>query len=351
MKRLGTETNEAGEIVEVERQVVKYYTTEKLAGYAEYRYVTDAKIYIYPIVAFNDKVDGKASIYGYNKEADEYKLIATGSYTYSEATKLYTLVIEERFEEDVLTDAFDVTKVASFEFSVNEKLATTPFFFVYDTTPVEGEAEADPLTKVYTSAKGGTLTIVAGLIEYSEEGKYWVSTYKADGNIILANNVYFEIDEEALTFITLNPTPYVAYALSEDGNGNPDEYLYFDGKGGAFYTTVGRNLIIDAKYFELLSVGTYTFKAVSSASAYEFTVTVTAVPQTVLQDLMLQKGCNAVIYLGGVKVETVTLNGKPLTPQQYTIYNLTLTIGADLLTKNINTVVINGTHTVTVTVE
>ena len=120
---------------------------------------------------------------------------------------------------------------------------------------------------------------------------------------------------------------------------------------GAFYTTVGRNLIIDAKYFELLSVGTYTFKAVSSASAYEFTVTVTAVPQTVLQDLMLQKGCNAVIYLGGVKVETVTLNGKPLTPQQYTIYNLTLTIGADLLTEEINTVVINGTHTVTVTVE
>ena len=233
-----TETNEAGEIVEVERQVVKYYTTEKLAGYAEYRYVTDAKIYIYPIVAFNDKADGKASIYGYNKEADEYKLIATGSYTYSEATKLYTLVIEERFEEDVLTDAFDVTKVASFEFSVNEKLATTPFFFVYDITPVEGEEESDPLTKVYTSAKGGTLTIVAGLIEYSEEGKYWVSTYKADGNIILANNVYFEIDEEALTFITLNPTPYVAYALSEDGNGNPDEYLYFDGKGGAFYTTV-----------------------------------------------------------------------------------------------------------------
>ncbi len=120
---------------------------------------------------------------------------------------------------------------------------------------------------------------------------------------------------------------------------------------GAFYTTVGRNLIIDAKYFELLSVGTYTFKAVSNASAYEFTVTVTAVPQTVLQDLMLQKGCNAVIYLGGVKVETVTLNGKPLTPQQYTVYNLTLTIGADLLTEEINTVVINGTHTVTVTVE
>ena len=93
----------------------------------------------------------------------------------------------------------------------------------------------------------------------------------------------------------------------------------------AFYRTEGRNLIIDAAYFELLSVGTYTFKAVSGSSAYEFTVNVIAVTQTVLKDITVQKGCNAVIYLGNVEVETVKLNGVQLTKEQYEIKNLMLT--------------------------
>lgn len=118
---------------------------------------------------------------------------------------------------------------------------------------------------------------------------------------------------------------------------------------GAFYTSNGRNLVIDATYFELLPVGTYTFKAVGGSSAYEFTVTVTAVTQTTLKDMTLEKGCNAVIYLGNIKVDSVTVNGTTLTVDQYKVENLMLTIDASLLTQDINTVVIND-KTITVTV-
>ena len=119
----------------------------------------------------------------------------------------------------------------------------------------------------------------------------------------------------------------------------------------AFYVSEGRDLIIDPSYFELLLVGTYTFKAMGGSSAYEFTVEVTAVSETVLQDITIEKGCNAVIYLGNIKVESITLNGNQLTEDQYRIENLMLTIYADILTESDNSVVINGEKNVTVTVQ
>ena len=117
----------------------------------------------------------------------------------------------------------------------------------------------------------------------------------------------------------------------------------------AFYTTDGRNLKIDASYFELLPVGTYTFKAMGGSSAYEFTVEVTAVTETVIKDITIERGCNAVIYLGNVKVESITLNGTALTAEQYQVENLMLTIKADLLSAENNVIVINGNKTVKVT--
>ena len=117
---------------------------------------------------------------------------------------------------------------------------------------------------------------------------------------------------------------------------------------GAFYVSDGRNLVISPEYFELLPVGVYTFKAYGAASAYEFNVNVTAVSETKLKDIAIDKGCNAVIYLGNVKAESVKLNGTVLTEEQYKIENYTLTIDKDLLTKDINEVIIDG-KTVTVT--
>ena len=117
----------------------------------------------------------------------------------------------------------------------------------------------------------------------------------------------------------------------------------------AFYVSEGRNLVIDPTYFQLLPVGNYTFKAFGGASAYEFTVTVTSVTETTLKDMTIQKGCNAVIYLGNIEVESVSVNGTALTEEQYSIDNLMLTIKADLLSKDSNEIVINGNKTITVT--
>ena len=117
----------------------------------------------------------------------------------------------------------------------------------------------------------------------------------------------------------------------------------------AFYTSNDRELVIDARYFELLPMGTYTFKAVGGSSAYEFTVEVTAVTPTTLQNMIIQKGCNAVIYLGNVEVNSITLNGVTLTENQYKVKDFMLTIDASLLSENSNEVVINGEQTVTVT--
>ena len=119
----------------------------------------------------------------------------------------------------------------------------------------------------------------------------------------------------------------------------------------AFYTTNGRNLVIDSAYLELLPVGTYTFKAYSGASAYEFTVEITAVTQTVLKDVTVQVGCNAVIYLGNVKVNSVSINGEKLSGGQYKVENLMLIINAEALTEAENEIVINGDKSITVTVE
>ena len=125
--------------------------------------------------------------------------------------------------------------------------------------------------------------------------------------------------------------------------------LYNTKVDNAFYTSNGRELVINARYFELLPMGTYTFKAVGGSSAYEFTVEVTAVTQTTLQNMIIQKGCNAVIYLGNVEVNSITLNGVTLTENQYKVKDFMLTIDASLLSENSNEVVINGEQTVTVT--
>ena len=119
----------------------------------------------------------------------------------------------------------------------------------------------------------------------------------------------------------------------------------------AFYVSEGRNLVIDPAYLELLPVGTYTFRAVGGSSAYEFTVKVTGVSETVLQDVTVEAGCNAVIYLGNIKAESIILNGKQLAKDEYKIENLMLTIYADALREGENEVIINTNKFVSVTVE
>ena len=118
----------------------------------------------------------------------------------------------------------------------------------------------------------------------------------------------------------------------------------------AFFTASGSSLTIKSNYFELLTVGTYRFKAYTHTGAYEFSVDVTAIPKTVLQDTTVQKGTNAVIYLGNVAVSSVSVNGVELTEADYDIQNKVLTIYASALTAEYNEVEL-GDQTVVITVE
>lgn len=117
----------------------------------------------------------------------------------------------------------------------------------------------------------------------------------------------------------------------------------------AFFTSAGRYVTIKSNYFELLSVGTYTFKAYTHAGSFEFTVNVTAIPQTILQDTTIQQNTNAVIYLGNVKITSLTVNGEQVSEQDYQVKNNLLTLNSKLFTEEYNTVKIND-QTVTVTV-
>ena len=63
----------------------------------------------------------------------------------------------------------------------------------------------------------------------------------------------------------------------------------------------------------------------------------------------MQKGANAVIYLGNVQVTSLSVNGVELSAEEYDIQNRVLTIYSAALTEEYNTVEIND-ETVTVTV-
>ncbi len=117
----------------------------------------------------------------------------------------------------------------------------------------------------------------------------------------------------------------------------------------AFFTSMGRDVIINSNYFELLSVGTYVFTAYTRTGSFEFTVNVTAIPNTVLQDTTIQTNTNALIYLGNVKANVITVNGNLVSEENYQIKNKTLILNANLFTEEFNTVVIDN-QTITVTV-
>ena len=116
----------------------------------------------------------------------------------------------------------------------------------------------------------------------------------------------------------------------------------------AFFTSLGRYCTIDSKYFELLEVGEYKFKAYTHSGSFEFSINVTSIPQTVLNDTTIQRGTNALIYLGNQELTSITVNGVEVGQDKYEIKNRTLILSAELFTEEYNEVVIND-QTITVT--
>ncbi len=115
-----------------------------------------------------------------------------------------------------------------------------------------------------------------------------------------------------------------------------------------FFTSDGRRLVIDERYFENLKEGFYTFKAEGGKTVFSFTVDVKSVRQTEIEDVRVQVGLNATIYVGNVEVTSVWVNGEEIS--DYTFKNKVLYIGKNSLTVGENHVSINGEHDVTVIV-
>lgn len=117
----------------------------------------------------------------------------------------------------------------------------------------------------------------------------------------------------------------------------------------SFFTANGRYLTISKNYFELLEVGEYTFKAYTHTGSYEFSVNVTTIPQTVLNDITIQTGTKALIYLGNIELTSLKVNDVEVSADDYQIKNNILILDGELFTQESNTVEIND-QTITVTV-
>ena len=119
-----------------------------------------------------------------------------------------------------------------------------------------------------------------------------------------------------------------------------------------FYTVNDREIRIDEVYFTTLSkTGTYVFRAVGVDTTFNFTVTVSAIPALSWDDVTVQEGCDVNLFIGAVKVQTLTVGGVALTAEQYTAKDGVLKIKASAFALGDNEVLLNGTISATVTVE
>lgn len=118
----------------------------------------------------------------------------------------------------------------------------------------------------------------------------------------------------------------------------------------SFYTVNGRALEISQTYFETLkNAGVYEFTVAGAKTSFDFSVNVTQIPATVIGDVTIENGCNAVIYIGNITVNSVALNGVEITDGEYSVRDGMLTISGGKLSSGENAVRINDTN-ITVTV-
>jgi len=118
----------------------------------------------------------------------------------------------------------------------------------------------------------------------------------------------------------------------------------------SFYTVNGRTLEISQTYFQTLkTAGVYRFTAVGAKASFDFSVSVTQMISTVIGDVTIGHGCNAVIYIGNVAVSSVALNGVELT-DGYSVKDGMLTISSEKLLLGENAVKINDDISIKVNV-
>lgn len=235
-------TDENGETVETTETITNYLFENKNNGYAEYYYQDAEGTYYAPLFVITDAANKKASVYGYT-ESRTYEVVSDGTYTYDEATKLYTYTASKYYEAAVLTSPVDLATVKTFVFALDN--TTTRYQINYWYSYTTQEEVKTSFGEVYESAAGGSLTLIAGLAIYEENGYLLTGTYQKQGNLLqistASGSVYVELDADNGAFLTLDHAPYSASILLENGQVSKTEYVSFDGKGGIIYSVIEEN--------------------------------------------------------------------------------------------------------------
>ena len=227
---------------------ITYSFERKNEGYAEYYYKDEAGTYYGPMLVINQPEAGRATVYGYT-QTRKYEKVAVGTYALNQTSGLYIFTVEEHFDADVLTNTVDMSKVKAFVFSFGvtpENYSVTYWYSMTDESDTETDYE-----KHYTAASGSNaLTLVSGFAIYKVDGFVVTGTYSTSNGLTVitvtaganrGKKYYLELNQEDNTFVALQTAPYTAYVLNADGSTTRDEYIAFDGKGGAVYTVITKD--------------------------------------------------------------------------------------------------------------
>ncbi len=229
--------------------VTKYVFEKKPSGYAEYLYNQGDKVYKAPLLVINESENVKASLYGgiFGYNAVTYVKVSEGTVEYDEETGLYTYTVSKHIdpEEEISKDPVDLETVDVIVFGLDSQLTSYNIAYWYSYSSGSGGAPTT-LSKEYKSEDGKeTLTVVGGFAIYRSGEKMITGLYSTSNGVTVVatseGTLYFELNEEKMTFIKLESAPYNAYLWNVDGSMDKNVYIYFDGKGNAIYTVVTKD--------------------------------------------------------------------------------------------------------------
>lgn len=223
----------------------KYSFAEKADGYAEYYFVQGSKIYKTPLFVVNESQEGELVVYAMT-ESKTYAKVAygtyeqnkDGTYTFKDIIlcEVDNLVKEEEY-------VYDFSGISSIVFEIDTKSASSPFVYWYVINKADGNADDKRVT--YVDENNATTLVLTGIFAtFTKEEKVYegiLSTDEDSGISVLSANgsyFYFELNEEAKTYILYQSAPYTAYAVAKNGSLTAAEYITSDGKGGATYNIV-----------------------------------------------------------------------------------------------------------------
>lgn len=264
-----------------EEDVTTYSFQVRSNTYAEYYFMEGEKLYRSPLFVFDENEVGTITVYGYTENAS-YEKIAFGYYTLNE-NGLYDFVIDKTFTaEGLVGDYTDFSSIKSIKFAIDTTSTDYSIQYWYSYVS-ENEAQEDVTTDntvVYTDADGvnGTLTLIGSMAVYkSKDATYsglystanGITTLKAvvtSGTQTATVSILFELNEQkddegnvtSRTYVVYQYSPYTAYAVTETGTIDRNEYIAFDGKGKATYTLVSDTKDEDGNAIKTQYVGTVT---------------------------------------------------------------------------------------------